>query len=72
MPKCPECKKEIEHLNNYQSGESRYRLWNDGKYDLYDFSEFIGDGNVNDYECQICQKILFTNEEEAISFLRGG
>ena len=44
----------------------------DGKYDLYDFSEFIGDGNVNDYECQICQKILFTNEEEAISFLRGG
>ena len=66
MPKCPECNKEIEYLNSYQSGESHYRLWNDGGYEL---REFQPDGKVNDYECPECQDILFRNEEDAMTFI---
>lgn len=69
MPKCPECKKEIEYLNSYQSGESHCRLGNDGEYEL---REFQPDGKVIDYECPECQKVLLSDEEEAMSFITDG
>ncbi len=66
---CPKCKEEIEHLNNWVSGERKYR------FDGYTYEEedqySFGDGKTEDYECPECSEVLFTDEEEATKFLKG-
>ena len=71
MPKCPKCKKEIDYLKNYQSGENydEFQLLN-GERD-YDNKGFEPDGRVNDYECPECSEIIFIREKEAVKFLKG-
>ncbi|MFA5406888.1 MAG: hypothetical protein WC307_06045 [Candidatus Nanoarchaeia archaeon] len=68
MSKCPKCKQEINYLNNYQSGENHYRLDADGEYELIDF---INDDKTNDFECPLCNEVIFTSEDKAYKFLRG-
>ena len=70
MPKCPKCKKEIECLDNYQSGENHYRVWLNGEDTDYDLKEFQEDNQVNDYECPECGEVLFTDEDKAVKFLK--
>ena len=68
MNKCPKCKKEINKLVNYQSGENKYILDDDG--DCF-FKEFQEDGKINEYECPECNKVLFNDDRKARSFLEG-
>ena len=69
---CPKCKKEIDSLNNFQSGEAHYHLWINGNSPHYEEKEFQPDNKVNDYECPECSEVLFTDEDKAIAFLKGG
>ena len=69
--KCPKCKEEIDELYNYQSGEEKSRFFLNGDEPNYDAIDFIGLGKTNDFECYKCGEILFTNEEDAIAFLKG-
>ena len=71
MPKCPKCNDEIDTLNNYQSGENKYKLFIQGKDYHYDEDEFQPNNQVNDYECPHCGEVLFRDEDKAIEFLRG-
>ena len=69
MPKCPKCGKEIDHLRSFlpiydltvdENGKKHY--------------EFIEDSPVaikEHYTCPECRTVLFTDEEEAVKFLRG-
>ena len=69
--KCPKCKKEIDYLNNYQSGENHHSLLIiDGEH-TYEEQEFQPNGQTNDFECSECKEILFTDEDKAIEFLEG-
>jgi len=67
MAICPKCKEEIEHLNNYVSGEAKYIF--DGESYNQD-GDFQNNEKVNDYECPECQEVLFTDEEKAKEFLK--
>lgn len=67
MPKCPKCGKEIDCLNNWESGEMEYCLSLNG----YEGKDFVEDGKVNEYECLECSEVIFTDEEKAIAFLKG-
>lgn len=69
MSKCPECKADIKYLDNYQSGKTGYKMDAEGDYD---FVGFEPDCEVNDWDCPECTKTLFTDEQEAIDFLKGG
>ena len=64
----PECKEEIDFLKNWESGENEYIFDKEGNYEGMGFS---GNGQINDFECPMCNETLFTNEEEAIKFLNG-
>ena len=66
MAVCPKCKQKIESLNNYESGEMKSYLNEDGGWEE---DYFQGDGKTNDFECPNCQEVLFKDEEEAIEFL---
>lgn len=66
--KCPKCGAEIDYLDNWESGAMRYRLHPDGGYEGQDF---CADGKTNEFECPECQKVLFTNETDALKFLKG-
>lgn len=68
MPKCPKCGTEIEYLNNWESGEMGYKLFPNGDYEGM---EFTTDGGTNEYVCPECKKTLFTNETDALEFLKG-
>lgn len=68
MTKCPECGNEIGYLKNYVSGEKIFLFYPDGEYSE---DGYVDDEKTNDYECPECQKTLFTDEQEALDFLRG-
>lgn len=65
---CPECGREINHLVNWESGENRYEF--DGEE--YETDEFVGDGQINDYECPYCNETLATDEDKARKILGKG
>ena len=67
MSKCPKCGAEIDHLNNLESGDMEYKFFPDGSYEGMDFAT---DGRRNEYNCPKCQKTLFTNETDALEFLK--
>ena len=64
--KCPKCKEEIDYLNNWVSGDKRYRF--DGKD--YEGEDFVENYKVNEYECPECSETLAFSEEEAIKLLK--
>ena len=66
MVKCPKCKKEIDHLKHYTSGEMYFILDTDENYEEV---EFQADGKVNEYECPECQKVIFTDPYKAEKFM---
>ena len=67
MPICQKCKEEIEHLNNYVSGENLY-IFDGDNYNQE--GDFIDDNKTNDFECPECSEVLFTDEEKATNFLQ--
>lgn len=69
MTKCTKCGEDLDYLDNWQSGEMWYKLRNDGKYEEVSFDV---DFKKNDFECPECGEILFTDEEKALKFLKGG
>jgi hypothetical protein len=73
MAKCPKCGKEIECLINVQSGYNYYRfeLDDEGVASYESEDDFQTTDVVNDYCCDECNQVLFTDEEEAIEFLKG-
>ncbi len=71
MPKCPNCKEEIEELRNIVSGSNEYTLFSIGNDTEYEEKDFAEDYVVNEYWCPECQEVLFTDEEKAIDFLKG-
>jgi DNA-directed RNA polymerase subunit RPC12/RpoP len=69
MAVCPKCKKVIDTLINWVSGENKYYYRGE---DCTEFEEFVEDGKTNDYECPECSAVLFKNDEKAKKFLKGG
>lgn len=67
MTKCPACGKEINYLSKWESVEGEYRLYPDGRLEQMTLSR---DGKTNEYGCPKCQKVLFTNETDALEFLK--
>lgn len=70
--KCPKCDMEINSLKNVQSGDMDYdlSLLNDEIH--YESGEFLVDNKYNEFWCPCCSGVLFTDEEKAIKFLKGG
>lgn len=71
MGKCPKCNEKIDYLKNYQSGECLCELSILNDEQQYEEKGFQPDNQVNEYECPECSKVLFTDEEKAIAFLKG-
>ena len=74
MPKCPKCGKEIDYLVDYSPAWQKYEMRIDKNGDAH--YEFVDDSlpidTIDDeYECPECGEVLFTDEEEAVKFLRG-
>ena len=71
MPKCPKCGAEIDHLINWSEAEQKFilRLTEKGTPN-YEYVDTVPKDR-NEYECPKCHEVLFTDEEEAIKFLRG-
>jgi len=74
MPKCPKCGKEIDYLWNYSAVWEEYKLTigRDG-YEQYEFIDDSApvDGIDDEYVCPECHEVLFTDEEDAVNFLKG-
>jgi predicted RNA-binding Zn-ribbon protein involved in translation (DUF1610 family) len=73
MPKCPKCGKEIDFLKNYVSNtteEFNFSL-NDKGEPVYEYVDALTYGSNSVYACPECGEDLFTNEEDAIEFLKG-
>jgi predicted RNA-binding Zn-ribbon protein involved in translation (DUF1610 family) len=76
MPKCPNCGKEIDFLKNYVSNatdEFNFSLNDKGKpvYEYVDTLAMSESEDDNIYACPECGQTLFTNEKDAIEFLKG-
>jgi predicted RNA-binding Zn-ribbon protein involved in translation (DUF1610 family) len=74
--KCPKCGKEIDTLNNVQSGTASWTMCLDSNGDT-DYEQdrhefFISDDQQNDWNCPNCGHIIATDEEDAIKFLKTG
>ena len=70
MPKCPKCGKEIDYLREFMSEEFKLTVDENGyvHYDLVDASVL---NRGDEYKCPECGEVLFTDEEEAVKFLKG-
>jgi hypothetical protein len=71
VPKCPKCEQEIDRLVNWSSSLHKYLFTIDkkGDADYEELDEVVGD--INDYECPECWEVLFSDEQDAITFLQG-
>lgn len=70
MPICPKCGKEIDYLRSFckQSAEYTLQLRNgEPDYEHLSSADFYED---EEFACPECDEILFTDEEEAIEFLK--
>jgi len=66
MPKCPNCKEEIDHLLKVETG-----VWYGEYFGNFDYKEdsFTADGNINEWRCPECDTRITAEEEEADKFL---
>lgn len=72
MPKCPNCKEEIDQLDNIVSGITVYKLSLDTNREAdYERDDFYPDNKENRWECHECEKTVATSEESALKFLKG-
>lgn len=74
MAKCPECKKDIEFLKHFSKELVEYDFAFNSPEDtqpdytcIRRYPEIAIDGT---WECPECGKVLFTDEEEATTFLK--
>lgn len=67
MPKCPECKEEIECLLLQASTVYSVTEWN-GKLNFTVYNE----ESDEEYYCPECLEVIAYTEEEALKFLKGG
>jgi len=71
MPKCPECEAEIDHLLNYCDKTVVFIMEiNKNGYAEYIKDEELEGYTEGEYCCPICKEQLFTNEKDAIAFLK--
>lgn len=63
---CPKCNKEISYLDFCSSGTTGGRFYDNGYWDKVYEIDKIG------FFCPKCLKELFTDDEEALKFLKGG
>ena len=76
MPKCPECKAEIDSLHECQEGMSVYSMQvkeedGDLQPDYGDNDFYEGSAKIN-YDCPECGETLFVGDlEAALKFLAG-
>jgi len=71
MPKCPKCGEEIDYLIGYYRYESSNFLHMiDGEPERTFRDEATYLEGEDEYECPLCEKVLFDNEEDALEFLR--
>ena len=68
MPKCPSWGEEIEELNAFSEIASTYMLNSSGQGESYGLDHCEG---YTEFDCPECSEKLFSNEEEAIKFLKG-
>ena len=74
MAKCPKCSKEITHLRDWSRSWQEFRfsldIQGDGQYEPA-CNTVPDDVGPDDYECPECNKVLFTDHDEAEQFLKG-
>lgn len=70
MAKCPKCKKEIDYLRLYVPCEQRYDFGRDGNPEYRD--TFVTPDGEETFDCPECGVVLFTDEDKALTFLKGG
>lgn len=77
MLKCPLCEVEISSLDhNVTATCSGYFTQKEalkGMFasETYDIDSLMGNVEVDDFSCPICNELLFFHEEQAIKFLKG-
>lgn len=74
MVKCPKCGEDIGYLRDFSPTWREFRL-TIGENGLADYEDVGNDCSMDskedEYGCPKCGQILFTNEEEALNFLKG-
>ena len=68
IPKCPHCKEEIKHLKAYSEIVDIFE-WDDEAGKPYCYGNDYIEGFTS-FECPECNEELFTDEAEAITFLK--
>lgn len=68
MKKCPKCEKEIDYYISYRVAEKEFWIY-DGEKEVdkgYSFHSL-------EYRCECpkCESVLFTDEDEAVSYFFG-
>ncbi|KKL50134.1 hypothetical protein LCGC14_2308570 [marine sediment metagenome] len=71
MPICRKCKKSIDRLQQVSSGVERCDILFNKKegYINWENEDFESDGIVREFYCPECNKVLFTDDEQAENFL---
>lgn len=70
MAKCPHCGEEVDYLIAFYSVRERAEFSLFCGEPVYESIEFVGFGE-SEYSCPGCGKLLFTDEKDAVEFLRG-
>ena len=71
MPKCPECKEEIDYLV-FREQVVAYYIFR-GELASYELEELVPSRiDKREYLCPRCDSVLFEYEEDALYFLKEG
>jgi hypothetical protein len=78
MPKCPHCKKNINHLYNdqtvwhrYSMGLSKFKFGKNVQYSPNYIELKTWSAGENIFACPECDMVLFYTEKSAFAFLQG-
>lgn len=69
MPKCPNCKEEINSLNYYGMAEATVTIDDEGAF-MASYQDVELLSSNGEYECPICTEVIFSDDDEAILFLQ--
>jgi len=71
MPKCPKCGEDIDYLINYCKKPACFIFEvNEKGYPAYSLESEAENYVDEEYVCPECDEVLFTDEQDAIKFLR--
>lgn len=75
MPNCPKCQHEISTLKCYARAEVLYFVTVANGEPCYERKEFYEveddqDKVEDQFDCPVCARTLFTNETDAVKFLK--